>query len=89
MNLPGFTAGSSLYSTKVPYRATPDHIAVRVNGVIPALGIRYCQNVVQGWVIENTLCGDCADFQVVCSRDMCWSVRVTPWQTECWEEVVW
>jgi hypothetical protein len=82
---PGFTAECSLYKPMRVYVATPNYAALSGAGVVPALRITYCQNVVRGWVIENTLCGDCADFEVVCDPT-CRGVQVTPWEHQCWED---
>lgn len=57
-------------------------------GVVPALSVTYCTNPRPGWAIENTICADCADFELQCfgppSARTCQWVQVTDLQTECW-----
>jgi hypothetical protein len=87
MNMPGFTAETSLYKLARIYAATANHAAGRTDALVPAL-FKYCKNVRPGWVFEATLCGECADFRVRClgsGQDRtCWYERVGPWQWECW-----
>jgi hypothetical protein len=97
MNMPQFTANCSLYKHTRTYTATAAHVAVAGHTVSPALGvtylgIHYCQNLRPGWAIENTLCGDCADFvaKYVCVKGggCSWQwVQTTDWQPECWDAV--
>jgi hypothetical protein len=87
VNFPAWTAECSLHRSTRAYVANSQASAKR-GALSPALGVRYCQNSRPGWAIENTLCGECADFVVrrVCNGGTCqlqW-VRVSDWQTECW-----
>jgi hypothetical protein len=88
VNIPGFTAESALCRSTGAYAAIREHAPLGRDAVIPALGIRYCKNTRPGWVIEYTLCGDCADFVVRCYKGTCWWVRVSDWQHECWDTPV-
>ncbi len=87
VNIPRFTADSALYRSAGAYAAIRNHAPLSRDAVIPALGIRYCRNVGPAWVIENRVCGECADFVVRCNRWFCWYQRVSDWQTECWDDV--
>jgi len=84
MNIPGFTTESAVCKAEGAYTAIRNHAPLGRDAVIPALGIRYCRNARPGWVIQNTLCGECADFVVRCNRWGCWYQQVSNWQTECW-----
>jgi hypothetical protein len=89
-NFPAWTAEYTLYRSTRAYAAKPNQ-AVRGGALIPALSVRYCRNAGPGWAIENTLCGECADFQLqrICIGGTCrlqW-VQVSDWQTECWNDV--
>jgi len=91
MKLPTFTAESSVYELTRAYVATPNHAAMKGSAVVPALAVRACRNPRPGWAIPDTLCAECADFQLqrVCIGGFCrteW-VQTSDWQWDCWSEV--
>jgi hypothetical protein len=88
VKIPGFRAQSALYRSTGAYAVTRNNGALGKHAVIPARGIRFCQNLRPGWVIEETVCAECADFVVRCDRRHCWWERVSDWQWECWHEML-
>jgi hypothetical protein len=85
MTFPGFTAESALYHPTRAYAGKAAHGFLASNTIAPALAVTFCKNVRPGWVIEATLCGECADFQLVCRKGAgCWWEQLTPWQSGCW-----
>lgn len=89
MNLPGFTADGSLYQSAAAYAATARYGADSGGALVPAL-VRYCRNPRPGWLADNTMCGECADFDLVrtCYGRHCrftW-VQTSNWQLECWPD---
>jgi hypothetical protein len=83
MDIPRYTAEYSLYKSTTAYVGAANHAAISGDGLVPALA--KCRNVRPGWLIENTLCGECAEFHVECNRNGCWIVQDTPYQWECWD----
>jgi hypothetical protein len=88
MNMPAYTGERSLYKSTRAYAASPKHAAVREDALVPALAVTYCRNVWPGWAIANTLCGDCAVFDVRHSVSGWQVVQISPWEKQCWDEVV-
>ncbi len=86
MNMPGFTAENSLYKSTRTYVAAPNHAAMRGDALVPALIVEYCKNPRPGWLIENTVCGDCANFDCYTVRGQPHCDQLSDWQPKCWNE---
>jgi hypothetical protein len=85
MNLPTFTAERSLYSSAGAYAGGAVHGRGRRGALAPALSVTYCKSARPGWAIENSLCGECAEFRIRCiPRIGCFAQQVSPWRNECW-----
>jgi hypothetical protein len=86
MPMPGFAAEASLYKTSQQYRHRTLS-SMRGDALVPALFITYCRNPRPGLLIPNTICADCAVYEVVClPRIGCLYWPVSPEEPECWNE---
>lgn len=55
-------------------------------GFAAAAGITYCRNATVAWAIDNRMCGECAEFRIVCPPGRpCRSEQVSGWRHECWD----
>lgn len=87
MSQPEFTAEWSVYTPTKSHATTHKYANPIREAVVPALAVTYCRNTRPGWVIDATLCGECAVFTIRCQRRTCSWVQLTPWKTECWNDL--